>query len=191
MSSAKYELDFLKAGIEQLKNYLLSNEIYWHLNIMPPAGGLPYPEFTLGWMLLFMKRAKALALNSEERTQLQKVKQDIEAMHSQWRAAWEKKAAREFQNRLFLWRDFLELYRENPEDNYDRYHYEVTRRVILELLKGEISVIPTAQAELLVALDRMLKAVLTPKEFIWDPALKKEFPKSQFWYLYGTVPKSK
>jgi len=188
MTSAKYDIYFLEAGLEQLENYLLSDEIYWRLNIIPPAGQSPYPEFTLGWMLLSLKRVKLLATTVEEETQLKALQKQIEDIHTKWKAAWENKAKREFQARLFLWRDFLEDYRSAPSENYDRYNYEVNRRVLIELLRDEFTDFSEAENELLNDLDRILRNTLIPGKFIWDSTLEKGFPKDKFWYLYGHLP---
>jgi len=188
MRSAKYDIYFLEAGLEQLENYLLSDEIYWRLNIVPPSGQPPYPEFTLGWMLLSLKRAKLLTTTVEEETQMKALENQIDDILTEWKAAWENKAKREFKARLFLWRDFLEDYRGAPSENYDRADYEVNRRVLIELLRDEFSDFSKAENELLNDLDRILRNTLVPGKFIWDYILEKGFPKEKFWYLYGHLP---
>jgi hypothetical protein len=38
-------------------------------------------------------------------------------------------------------------------------------------------------------MDRYLAAVLLPGAFIWDAALQPGFPREDFWYLYGALPR--
>jgi hypothetical protein len=99
------------------------------------------------------------------------------------------KANAEFKSRLILWRNFLEDYRKRPESNYDRYAYEVVRRVILHLLKAEADDLHQAEIEMLKGLDKLLRVYFVSGDFIWDPNLTPSFPEETYWYLYGNLPK--
>jgi hypothetical protein len=112
----------------------------------------------------------------------------LDEMRSRWRVAWEAKATRGFHARLNLWRDFLQEYRESPENNTDRYPYEVQRRVMLELLLPDAKP-PQAEIDMLRGLDGLLKAVLVPGNFVWEPELQRGFPPDPYWYLYGHLKK--
>jgi hypothetical protein len=101
--------------------------------------------------------------------------------------AWGQKATVEYHARLTLWRNFLEDYREQPGANADRYPYEVARRVMLHLLEEEAQGIPTAETNLVKAMDKLLQAVFVPGEFIWDPELQGGFPRDTYWYLFGRL----
>ena len=76
----------------------------------------------------------------------------------------------------------------DPESQYDRYAFEVGRRVQLELLQGESETIPTSSFELLESMDLILKTLLIPGQFIWDAELQEGFPRVTYWYLYGNLP---
>ena len=52
MPSPEYDLRYLKAGIEQLESYLLSSDVYWSIGTRAPAGETPYPQLTIGGLLL-------------------------------------------------------------------------------------------------------------------------------------------
>ena len=186
----EHELHYLQAGIEQMESYLLSTAVYRSVGINALSGEPPYPELTLGNLLLSRLRAEALAQTPAQQAELYKSYEEMEAQHARWRVAWVKKAAAEFRARMALWTTFLEDYRLNPEAQYDRYAYEVGRRVLLELLLKEAPNIAETQGELLEKLDHMLKSILVEGDFIWDSSLEKSFPKAEFWYLYGKLPKA-
>jgi hypothetical protein len=194
MTSTEYDLRYLRAGVDVLDEYLLSNEIYWPVGVTPPAGEPAYPQLTLGGLLLAKARLEALAgttaLSNEQQVGLAKLEERMETSRTRWRVAWEGKAAKEFGARLNLWRNFLEEYREKSDHNAGSYPYEVSRRVQLHLLGLEGPLTP-AQVELLTGLDRLLEAVFLPGEFAWDPALARGFPKETYWYLYGKLHKAK
>jgi hypothetical protein len=186
MASADYDLQFLKAGIDQLESYLLSNDIYRPIGIKATAGEKPYPQLTLGWLLL--SRLKALATSSsDQKRELDRLIEHLETIRTRWRAAWSAKAKSEFHARLNLWRDFLEDYRKHPRENTDRYAYEINRRVLLQLLQIEADNLPQTDLDMLDGLDRLLRSAFQPGDFIWEAVLMSGFPEQIYWYLYGKL----
>lgn len=187
MSLAGYDMGYLRAGVEEMEAYLLSSEVYWPTGVKSPPGQPPYPQLTLGGVLLAQRRAHHFPGGAGDLQALSRLEAELEANRSHWRVAWEKKAAREFHARLMLWRDYLEEFRLHPENHADRYAYEVSRRVLLDLLQAETGDIPGAETELLAALDRQLQAHFAPGAFVWENGLQAAFPPDQFWYLYGNL----
>jgi hypothetical protein len=171
--------------INVLEQYLLSDEIYWATGANPPPGDPPYPQLTLGGVLLAQARLNARRESGDLIPELTRLEMRLDTIISKWKVAWIKKASREFLGRLKLWRDYLEEYRANPDDNYDRYAYEVTRRVMLHLLKPFAIQISEAEKELFAGLDKLLAAMFVRSDFIWDESLIPGFPQADFWYLYG------
>ena len=99
-------------------------------------------------------------------------------------------AARGFSSRIAQWKNFFEDYRKQPENNHDRYAYEVRGRAMLQLLQPETTEIPAGELELLASLDLILEDYLIEGNFVWGLELQISFPKSQFWYLYGRLSAS-
>ncbi len=187
MPSKEYDLGYLSAAIPVLKDYLLSDEIYWSIGVNSPAGEPPYPQLTLGGILLAQKRLQARQKSGEKISGLASLEMDLEVIISKWKVAWDRKTSREFRARLNLWADFLEEYRANPENNYDRYAYEITRRVMLQLLEPQASKVEDEELKMLAGLDSLLKAVFVSGDFIWDGVLAAGFPAREYWYLYGRL----
>ena len=185
MPSVEYDLNYLRAGLLDLQGYLLSNEMYWPVGATSPSGEPPYPRVTLGNLLLAQSRLEGRRLTGEQKAEYERLKQRLESTRQEWRVAWEQKAQREYSARLNLWRDFLEEYRKKPAANIDRYPYEVSRRVLLQLLEPEAGTIPAEEAEMRSGLDGILKAVFMPGKFVWDEELKTSFAREPYWYLYG------
>jgi len=187
MVSCDYDLRFLKEGVDQFEKYLLSEIIYYPLNLQAAVGETPYPQLTLGWLLFFRKRAGSTCKQDDIGVDKERINQKIDFIRSKWLTAWRKKARAEFHARLFLWRDYLEEYQTNPGDNYNRYGYEVNRRVLLQLLRDEVADFPESDLQLFNALDLILHAMFIPGVFVWDDTIASSFPKSNFWYLYGSL----
>lgn len=184
------DFQFILSALDQLESYLLTKDIYRPIGIRAPKGEPPYPQFTLGSLLLAKERAQVTAQSPVEKAQLTRKLNELEAIHSKWRSAWGSKASAEFRSRLKLWSDYLSEYRDEPEAHEDRYAYEISRRVMLELLQPDTIDLPSADEELLLVLDNMLRAVFAPGEFLWDDPLRMAFPKEDYWYLYGFLPRT-
>lgn len=190
MTDFNHEMEYIEAAVSQLEDYLLSSEIYYPIGVRSTLQHKSHPQLTLGNLLLSLKQAAGYASTLTERVELEKQEDRLQEVHTRWQVAWGAKASSEFRSRLNLWRNYLDEYREQPETNYDRYPYEVNRRVILNLLTPDADKLEPADYDLLLVLDNYLKAVLVVGDFIWDSALESEFPPEPYWYLYGNLKAS-
>jgi hypothetical protein len=87
-----------------------------------------------------------------------------------------------------MWADFIEEYKSNPQENADRYSYEVRLRVMLKLLLAESGGQHQTEVNLLSGLDGYVESVLEKGGFIWESELQKGFPEKTYWYLFGILP---
>lgn len=188
MKSLEYDLRYIKAGLDILEEYLLSEEVFWPMGVNPPEGEPDYPRLTLDGLILARTRSGAHPMTPDQKEQVDRVTSDLELYRSRWRVAWEKKAGHCYQVRERMWGDFLQEYQDNPQDNADRYGYEVRLRVMLALLKAEFRQQNAAEVNLLHSLDGYLKSVLIPSGFIWEAEIQSGFPSKVYWFLYGKLP---
>jgi hypothetical protein len=188
MKSFEYDLRYLQASLEVIEDYLLSSEVFWPLSANPPEGAPDYPRLTLGGMLLAKERLSSYPITHEQEALLQQVISDLDRGRSKWRVAWENKARRSFSVRLRMWADFIEEYKSNPQENADRYSYEVRLRVMLKLLLAESGGQHQTEVNLLSGLDGYVESVLEKGGFIWESELQKGFPEKTYWYLFGILP---
>ena len=177
-----YYQNYLQAGIAELQNYLLSDDLF------RPMGLSGYPNLTLGGLLYFQRCASALAATDFQRNTFQKISTDLDVSRTRWRVAWEQKAARGFQSRLRQWGQVLNEIRSEPEKNAPYYRYEVRTRAMLTLLRPESGDLAPADREQYESQNLLLRALLQPSAFIWEPDLEPAFPQTEFWYLWG-LPK--
>jgi hypothetical protein len=187
VASVTYDLFYLQAAIELLEDYLLAPQIYWSLGVRAPNGDPPYPMLTLGGIQIARKKTQCCELNAEQSHQFHRIEDTIETVRLRWRSAWEGKATLEFHSRLMLWRDFLHEYRRQPAHHVDRYRYEVNRRAILMLLFPHATGVPSAEKDLLQALDKFLSAVFVKGGFIWEADFSPCFPLDPYWFLWGKL----
>ncbi len=182
MPSPEKDLAFLRAGIQELTDYLLSGELYWSLT--PGAAGVP--RLTIGGLLLAQARLRARRLSPTAQVEITALEGKMDSVRMKWRSAWERKAGREVHARLDLWRNYLSDYRDSPEHQSHAYPHEVQWRVMLRLLSGEFVFSPK-ESETLSALDAIVKAHWLPGEFVWEADLATAFPQQEYWFLYGKL----
>jgi hypothetical protein len=162
------ESHWLQTAVPQLKDYLLSNEIFWNVGIDP--------QLTLGNVLLVESQAKAAGGDTP-------LLAEIAALKKEWQSAWEKKAKREFSSRLRQWTQYLSELAEHPSRYSGQYKTEVRVRTLLELLAGEA---PGLSSQL-IALDNQLKALTTSGDFVWSADAESALPKAKYWFLWARV----
>lgn len=159
---------WLQAAVPQLKDYLLSNEIFWNIG--------SDPQLTLGNLLLAEAKVRTAGGDRELLT-------EIAAQKKEWHSAWQKKAKREFGSRLRQWTQYMAELSENPDRHAAQYRTEVRVRTLLELLAGEA---PGLSSQL-TAFDSKLKALTVNGDFVWGKESEKAFPKGKYWFLWVKV----
>lgn len=172
------EIEYLRAGLEQLKDYLLSKELYWHSGLTTSKDGSAYPQLTLGNLLFSRQVVESLGAESELIKQL-------DAIHQEWKSAWRTKAEREFDSRLPLWKEYIVYLKQEPHPDWDTYPTEIRQRVLLDLLESEVPELDEDKQHALEIEDQHLDKLVASGDFVWDEALAAAFPQSQYWYLYS------
>jgi len=177
----KSESRFLRVGLEQLKDYLLSNELFWNL-------GLPskYPQFTLGNLLLSAAQLGAASgLSAAQNRERQELLAELERQKKEWRSAWESKTQREFASRLQQWGQYLDELGQSPGQQGGYFKSEARQRALLELLIDELPPSEHVLKGELTLLDQRLRRYIEDGDFIWDKSVKEGFPKGRYWFLYA------
>lgn len=183
-----YDLRYLEAGVEELKDYLLYKDLFWPLSATPPTGEPSYPKLTLGNLLIAQARLGGYAANrqldAKQQADYERIEREIEAVKRKWRAAWEEKAEHEFTSRLRQWGHYLDELHKKKDSHAPYYPNEVRLRTILQLLSADLE--KGAHPEL-ISLDVVLQSLLTPGKFVWEEAVQAGFPQEAFWFLYGDI----
>jgi len=176
---------FFEAGVRELADYLLSEELFWQMSVREAD----LPRLTIGGLLLARKRLRARLTAPAAQADLDALDAQMDTLRSKWRSAWERKAGREVHARLVLWSNYLADYRQSPENHAGAYPQEVRWRVILQLLSAEFRWF-SGEEEALSSLDTVLKSYWLPGEFIWEADLSTAFPQRDYWFLYGKLKSS-
>ncbi len=189
MHPAGYDLDLVEAMVEELEDFLLSGEVFWPLQRRAGAGEPPFPQLSLGGLLVTLDELEAIEpdLSPELAARLQQVRGHVDALRAKWASAIQRKAARELHNRTNLWRAYLSDLDDGPRAA-ELYPQEVRQRVMaarLEAAAGDSAEAASSRRALGEA-DSRLRRRFNPGPFVWDRRLARVYPASKFWFLYGT-----
>ncbi len=184
MDIFEYNFKYAQAGANELKDYLLSKELFWPMQAEKTAGQVPYPKLTIGNLLFYMQRARATILEEAQKSQLAQLEQEVDKIHSDWKVAWEEKAIKEYLSRLRQWRIYLGGVSKAGDSSAFHYKTKVKIRIFLELLAESVPNIDNKELE---SLDNILRAHFIAGDFMRELFNAAKFPREKFWYMYGYV----
>ena len=162
MTKLDQDLQYLEAGIRELQDYLLSNELYWTL-----AGASSLPRLTVGGLLLARTRLGGRADSFAAR---------VDAIRLERQSAWDAKTSREVRARSDLWKNYLMDYRESPQSHVSEYPQQVRYRAMLTLLGQNVN-----------EHDEYVRGVFIEGKFVWEPECESNFSRDSFWFLFGRL----
>lgn len=178
----KLEADrsYVQLTVPDLEPFLLSNELYWPQPNLPASLREPgLDRMSLGGIMLALRRLEAAGIDGgTEHLHAQAAK-----IRSQWLSNWQRKAGREFGERLGRWRQLVgEWSREKPVQR--AYVAQTRLRAMLQVLYEEGEGHLPADAETLHGADLALRKLGKPGEFVWEAEVSAGFPADRFWFLY-------
>ncbi len=187
MLDLERDLDVAEAIADDLKQYLLSDLLYWQLSTHA-AGSQTLPQGTFGGLLLRLHRLGALShlMSAEQARRFEAVSTSANQEIAHWGVQAEDKALREVRARLHSWHQFLEECQTNPGIFHSEYPVQAEGRTVISLLIDFLGDSVDGQTLLapLEAADHLLMTLSVDGDFVWDSAMEPAFPKSHYWWLY-------
>lgn len=175
MSWEEEDRKLVFAAIEELEDYLSSDQLQWRLS--DSRGWL-----TPGNLLLSLGRSGCLDAQNLS-IDFRSAVEAIQTIQYKRRAAWERKISAEMPYRLRLWVNSLDEF--TDEGVIDpSFAAQVRNRVILEMLMEESRVVPAQVRQQLDEADKNLQKISIAGDFIWDRLLESGFNKEKYWFLY-------
>jgi uncharacterized protein YukE len=183
LTDPEAQLRVLASAVAELESYLLSPEVFWRM-----SGPGELPSLTLGGLELARQAVAAMArsLKPPAREQAEQVFGQLDGIRSQWRTAWQRKAAAELKVRVNQWKAYLQDLADAVRES-DSYSQEVRNRAMAAYLLEEAADQPeTAEIRRsLELLDARLRVRFEPGPFVWERSLEVAYPAKEFWFLYG------
>jgi hypothetical protein len=186
MQSIEHNLSLFELMLDELESYLLTSEVFWALS-KRTLGSIPLPRLTLGGLMLILDEltAQTPEMKPKQKMRHERMLRKYDRTSLKWRVALEKKAVRELNSRLNLWRAYIQDVEEQSESIMD-YPQEVRNRVMIEHLMNTIGSHLDLKVEIqaINALDHRIKDFVIPGKFLWDDPLQNIYPQEDFPYLY-------
>lgn len=183
MEKLQKDLVALEAMAAEMDEYLRSDILFW------PMAQSDLPRLTLGGYLMRQHRLLGLRdlLTMQEQDRLHRaINQYYKALEEKV-VRFETRAHEELEARLRQWQSYIGEVRGGSGIAY--YESAVEPRAMIEALIAQLRVQPyELQPELpqkLALLDRQLRQIWEPGEFIWPHEWKAAYPPEKFWWLYG------
>jgi hypothetical protein len=173
------DLQEAAAMLKAFVPYIYEDELYGRL-------GFNLPSLTPGALLMRLRRLRALSsqLNDPQRTTLEQLETQHQALRKEWGVAYEKKLGREIEARL---RDLDAYFKESDDDPRqaaNAYLPEALRRTMVAEAVTALSDASAVEMKVRKT-DATLRRYLRPCPFIWDTALQPAYPQDTFWWLYN------
>ena len=186
MQSIEHNLSLFELMLDDLEPYLLTSEVFWTLS-KKMLGSIPLPRLTLGGLMLTLDEltAQMPEMNTKQKMRHERMLRRYDRTTMKWSVALEKKALRELNSRLNIWRAYIQDLEEQSELIQD-YPREVRTRVMIEHLVSTIGPHLDLEAEnqAINGLDHRIKDFVVPGKFLWVDPLQSIYPKEGFPYLY-------
>ena len=187
MTDLERDLRIVTILAGDLKDYLLSDTLYWSLSDPGPASNR-YPLGTVGGQVLRLRKLDTARgqLSPDQSQRLDDAASKTHDTLNQWIVQREQKAAREIKARLQTWSAFLDDLSTDTQRFRSEYATQVEGRAILSMLfplAGKAADGQGFQARL-ASLDERLRLICGPGDFVWDPIFERGFARGEFPWLY-------
>lgn len=194
MSEQKYAIEQdikeLEAMVQALVPYVYEDQLYGKVGGGGLFSGGTMPSLTLGALLMRIRRLRASddQLTDDQRSRLDAVELQHEAVRKEWRAHYEGKLLKEANSRLDAMRTFFQECDDDPRTCANIYLPEALRRTIVQEILLVLPTLNLKSAELdskVRRTDSSLRRYAQASEFIWSSILQPVYPKDTFWWLYS------
>jgi len=166
--------------------YLDSDVVDWTI---PQAN---MPRLTIGGYLMRQQRLLAFQdiLSAKDQVRLVEAISQFNADLKERVVRFEVRAHQELHMRIAEWIGFLRDLKRYSAVEVNYYARIVDTRVVMKELLDKLQTPPYKLDEgvldEVLTIDRLLMSRFTKGGFVWDPMWEAAYPRSEYWWLYGT-----
>ncbi|MFN2103236.1 MAG: hypothetical protein ACK2UJ_00090 [Candidatus Promineifilaceae bacterium] len=181
-----HDLMILEEMAANMADYLDSDVIDWTI----PRANMP--GLTIGGYLMRQHRLGVLKarLNEDDQARLEAAVVEFNDALSERVVRFETRAHQELHTRIAEWIAVLPALSRHARTEANYYAGVVDIRVVISELINKLQSAPyrleSGVIDELNAIDLLLKERLEEQDFIWDPIWQVAYPKSDYWWLYGS-----
>ncbi|MEZ4659266.1 MAG: hypothetical protein R2911_17015 [Caldilineaceae bacterium] len=180
------DLAVASAMAQELERYLTQDELYWTL-IVRVEGRERSLKMTGGDLLTRLHRLQHMRdqLSAWQNERLDEAQKLVNEMSYSLRTRFHQRLQREAKARLGSLRWFLDDCPADPPRCRVEFPFEMRNRQrieeIVKVLGDELDDELKGQLD---AIDRQIRLLSRPVQFIWHKVLEPIFPRTPYWYLY-------
>ena len=182
----KQDLYILEAMASEMDEYLRSQVLFW------PLSQANLPRLTIGGYLMRQHRLLTLGhlLNNKEIARRDAAVVQFNQALDEKVVRFEERAHQELHARFRQWGEYLKELHDSNLAVADFYPSHVQTRAMISGLIAKLRLPPYEFDERiksqLATYDQVLRNYWHPGEFVWPEWWKPAYPKSEYWWLYGS-----
>jgi len=181
-----HDLTIMEEMAANMALYLDSDVVDWTI---PQAN---MPRLTIGGYLMRQQRLLAFQdiLSAKDQVRLVEAISQFNADLKERVVRFEVRAHQELHMRIAEWIGFLRDLKRYSAVEVNYYARIVDTRVVMKELLDKLQTPPYKLDEgvldEVLTIDRLLMSRFTKGGFVWDPMWEAAYPRSEYWWLYGT-----
>lgn len=180
------DLAVIREMAHEFQNYILGDEVYRTLTIRIGRGDEQI-QSSGGDLLARLHKLEAQRnkLTAEQQQEFAEVRRQLDDSMRDFRTRFNSLLIRETKARLNSLKWFLDECQEDRRQCRIQYPFEIrNRQRIAETWKILSQNPPQGLRGQIDAIDRRIRSLTAPADFVWDEQVRSIYPHEEYWYLY-------
>lgn len=180
------DLAVIREMAHEFQNYILGDEVYRTLTIRIGRGDEQI-QSSGGDLLARLHKLEAQRnkLTAEQQQEFAEVRRQLDDSMRDFRTHFNSLLIRETKARLNSLKWFLDECQEDRRQCRIQYPFEIrNRQRIAETWKILSQNPPQGLRGQIDAIDRRIRSLTAPADFVWDEQVRNIYPHEEYWYLY-------
>lgn len=180
------DLAVVREMASEFQNYIMNDEVYYTLLIRTRQGDERF-QCSGGDLLARLQKLQAQfdQLSAEQQHELGQLRRQLDQSMADFRTRFHGLLEREVKARLNSLKWFLDECQQDRKQCRVSYPFEIRNRhrvdAVWEILSDAP---PEAMRHQIEEIDRRIRDITSPAEFVWDDHIKGIYPREKYWYLY-------
>jgi hypothetical protein len=180
------DLAVVREMASEFEKYIVGDDVYRTL-IVKSHRGEEMVKSSGGDLLARLHKVGAQydELTPEQQHELENLRRRLDESFRDYRSRFHELLAREAKARLNSLKWFLDECRQDRRQCRIQYPFEIrNRQRIAEIWKLLSANPPEGLKAEIDTIDRQIRGMGQPADFVWDLRVRKVYPKDEYWYLY-------
>ncbi|MBX3002062.1 MAG: hypothetical protein KF893_26290 [Caldilineaceae bacterium] len=180
------DLAVIREMAHEFQNYILGDSVYRTLTIRMGRGDEQI-QSSGGDLLARLHKLEAQRhqLTPDQQREFAELRRQLDDLMSDFHSRFHSLLERETKARLNSLKWFLDECQEDRRQCRIQYPFEIrNRQRIAEIWKLLSENPPQGLRGQIDAIDRRIRGISVPTDFVWDEQVRAIYPREEYWYLY-------